>query len=149
MKVKPVRPTPLITPMLTVMLTMSDAKLMQFVVRALNHFGCSVLLMILLIQVKIYKIRFYLIGLLVDLTMEKWRICSDLIDGLEDSSCLQPCKRTTFKTLFMEKIEPQHGKPYLSITVLEKYVYQDNDQTFTLHHFKCPCHEACPGENQL
>ena len=61
MKVKPVRPTPLITRMLTVMLTMSDTKLMQFVVEALNHFGCSVLLKILLIQVTIHKIYFHLI----------------------------------------------------------------------------------------
>ena len=128
--------------MLTVMLTMSDTKLMQFVVEALNHFGCSVLLMILLIQVTIYKIWFYLIRYLVDLTMEKWRICSNLIDGHEDSSCLPPCKRTTFKTLFMEKVQPQHDKPYLSITVLEKYVYiyHDNDKTFTLHHFWSSVH---------
>ena len=40
----------------------------------------------------------------------------------------------------MEKIEPQEGKPYLSITVLEKYVCQDNDQTFTLHHFCSSVH---------
>ena len=84
--------------------------------------------------------------------MEKWRICSNLIDGHEDSSCLPPCKRTTFKTLFMEKVQPQHGKPYLSITVLEKYVYiyHDNDKIYlTSFLIKCSCHKACPGENQL
>ena len=84
------------------------------------------------------------------MTTEKWRTCSNLIDGHEDSSCLPPCKRTTFKTLFMEKVEPQHGKPYISITVLEKYIYQEKDKIFlTSFLIKCPCHEACSGENKL
>ena len=54
LKAKPVRPTPLITPMLTVMLTMSGRKLMEFVEAALNQFGY--LLMILLIQVSVLKV---------------------------------------------------------------------------------------------
>ena len=54
--------------------------------------------------------------------MEKWRKCSDdFIMGHDLSPCLPPCQRTRFKTILMEKTDPQEGKPYVSITILEKY----------------------------
>ena len=56
LKAKPVRPTPLITLLLTAMLTTLERKLMEFVVEALNQSGY--LLMILLIQVLMFKVYF-------------------------------------------------------------------------------------------
>ena len=57
--------------------------------------------------------------------MEKWRKCSDdFITGHDESPCLPPCQRTRFRTILMEKTDPQEGKPYVTITILEKYVYR-------------------------
>ena len=55
--------------------------------------------------------------------MKKWSDCSDdFIEGHDESSCLPPCQRTRFKTILMEKTDPQEGKPYVSLSILEKYV---------------------------
>ena len=58
-----------------------------------------------------------------DLTIKQWGDCSDgFIEGHDESPCLPPCQRTRFRTILMEKTDPQEGKPYVSITILEKYV---------------------------
>ena len=61
-----------------------------------------------------------------DLTIKQWKDCSDgFFDGHDKSSCLPPCQRTKFKTILMEKTEPQVGKPYVSIMVPEKYGHRE------------------------
>ena len=57
--------------------------------------------------------------------MKKWRDCSDdFIEGHDESSCLPPCQRTRFRTILMEKTDPQKGKPYVSVSILEKYEWK-------------------------
>ena len=69
------------------------------------------------------SIYLYLIEFIGDLTMKKWSACSDdFIEGQDESSCLPPCQRTRFRTILMEKTDPQEGKPYVSLSILEKYV---------------------------